>query len=167
MPHPAGLEIETLLSQCEIRRLRRSGPGGQHRNKVETAVVICHQPTGICGEASERRSQFQNQQKAIGRLRIKLALAVRDTRCDKASPSPLWESRRTGTGISVSAAHDDFPEILAEALDVLEANEWDAKASADHLNVSATQLVKLLRREPKALAQLNVHRQQQGLTPLL
>src|SRR5262245_52891854 len=28
--HPAALPAEMLLVQCEIRRMRRSGPGGQH-----------------------------------------------------------------------------------------------------------------------------------------
>ena len=38
MIHPAALPFDALLKECEVRRLRRSGPGGQHRNKVETAV---------------------------------------------------------------------------------------------------------------------------------
>ncbi|MCA9240852.1 MAG: peptide chain release factor-like protein, partial [Planctomycetales bacterium] len=44
--HPSAVPLEELERDCKIERLRRSGPGGQHRNKVETAVVITHQPTG-------------------------------------------------------------------------------------------------------------------------
>ncbi|MCY2992774.1 MAG: peptide chain release factor-like protein [Planctomycetota bacterium] len=54
MIHPAALAIDQLLRECQIVRTRRSGPGGQHRNKVETAVVITHLPSGVKGEASER-----------------------------------------------------------------------------------------------------------------
>ena len=60
MPHPAALSPEELLHQCRARRTRRSGPGGQHRNKVETAGVLTHAPTGVQAEANERRSQAEN-----------------------------------------------------------------------------------------------------------
>ena len=63
--HPVKLTVDALLQQCDIRRTRHSGPGGQHRNKVETAIEITHRPTGIISFAAERRSQEQNRQVAI------------------------------------------------------------------------------------------------------
>ena len=75
--HPAAWDAARLLAECECRRQRRSGPGGQHRNKVETAVVITHLPTALRGEASERRSQEQNRRKALFRLRVNLAVSLR------------------------------------------------------------------------------------------
>jgi protein subunit release factor B len=75
--HPAATRPEQLLAECEARRLRRSGPGGQHRNKVETAVSLRHLPTGVCAEANERRSQAQNRSTALFRLRVNLALVNR------------------------------------------------------------------------------------------
>src|SRR5215208_2690516 len=77
MSHPASLPADRLLADCTVERTRRSGPGGQHRNKVETAVVITHDPTGVQTEASERRSQVANLTKATFRLRVKLALKIR------------------------------------------------------------------------------------------
>mgnify|MGYP001288551881 CR=1 FL=1 len=69
--HPAALQSEILLTQCEESRTKRSGPGGQHRNKTETAVVLTHQPSGIVAEASERRSQAANRRVALWRLRLR------------------------------------------------------------------------------------------------
>ena len=91
--HPAAREIETLLTDCDIRRSRRSGPGGQHRNKVETAITIVHRPSGVSADASERRSRAENRAQAVRRLRVNLALDVRTLRGRTAGPSALWTSR--------------------------------------------------------------------------
>ena len=126
MPHPAALSLDDLLADCDLRRTRRGGPGGQHRNKVETAVVITHRPTGISGQAAERRSQDLNRQMAIQRLRVNLALEVRTPPGAESLASDLWLSRVRGGKITVSPEHDDFPALLAEALDRLAACDWDA-----------------------------------------
>src|SRR4051812_33083495 len=107
MPHPAALPPDDLLRQCGMRRTRRSGPGGQHRNKVETAVILTHAPTGVQAEANERRSQAENLRMALFRLRVNVALEVRQP--DASFPSPLWQSRCRGGRIVVSGEHDDFP----------------------------------------------------------
>ena len=85
-PHPCLLEEELLLKECELRFTKRTGPGGQHRNKSATAVVLHHLPTQITAEASERRSQAQNRSVAIHRLRIQLALLVRSRWPDSCQP---------------------------------------------------------------------------------
>ncbi|MEQ8787034.1 MAG: peptide chain release factor-like protein [Pirellulaceae bacterium] len=165
--HPAAASIEALLAECHVTRGRRSGPGGQHRNKVETAIVIEHEPTGARAEASERRSQEQNRQLAIRRLRLRLALEVRTPLERQAiAPTALWRSRVSGGRIAVSTEHDDFPALLAEALDAVAACEMDVKAAAEALCVSSSQLIKLLKQEPKALAEVNRRRAELGAPPL-
>ena len=62
-----------LLGQCEVTTFRASGPGGQHRNRRESAVRLHHIPTGIVVVATERRSQHQNRAMALERLSRKLA----------------------------------------------------------------------------------------------
>jgi hypothetical protein len=166
--HPSDLTPAKLLAECIVRRQRRSGPGGQHRNKVETAVVLVHQPTGIRSEATEQRSQAANQQVAIHRLRVKLAIQVRsdmDTGCGR-SLSPLWSSRLRAQKISIALSHEDFPSLLAEALDCLSTLAFDVKQCAKQLGTTSSQLVRLFKLEPEALMYVNERRATRELKPL-
>ena len=67
-----------LLAQCEVDRYRASGPGGQKRNKTESAVRIRHKPSGVSAIANESRSQHENKAKALRRLRTLLAVEFRE-----------------------------------------------------------------------------------------
>lgn len=51
-------------SDVEIQRTRGSGPGGQHRNKTESCVVVTHRPTGLTAKA-DMRSQFRSKEVAL------------------------------------------------------------------------------------------------------
>ena len=162
--HPAALQPAKLLARCEAKTLRRSGPGGQNRNKVETAVILRHIPTGVSAEANERRSQAQNREVALFRLRVNLALDVRYPARNR--PSVLWRSRTKGRRLRVDPGHPDFPALLAEALDHLGDRAMDVRAVAETLGVSATQIVNLLMDEPRALKRVNTYRAGIGLGPL-
>ncbi len=167
--HPARLPTDELLASCDLRTLRRGGPGGQHRNKVETAVVIEHRPTGLRAEASERRSQADNRRMAIVRLRMLLAVEHREVReaSDLEQASPLWRGRMSGTRIDVSTEHADFPAILAELLDGLLGLSFDLSEAGKHFAVTSSQLVNLLRSYPPALSLVNSKRIELGLRRLL
>ncbi len=163
--HPAASSAEQLIAECEVRRLRRSGPGGQHRNKVETAISLRHLPTGVRAEASERRSQAQNYSVALFRLRMNLALEVRRSSGPDYTPSLLWQSR-CGGGLKISASHDDFPTLLAEALDLLAAMDAEPKPAAGVLGCTPSQLVRLLKLDLRALALVNRWRAARALHAL-
>ena len=165
-PHPATIDPQQLVDDCKVQRTRGSGPGGQHRNKVETAIVIAHNPTGVTGAASERRQQAQNQKVALFRLRVNLALELRCTIDLDAEPSALWRSRCRAGKIAINPEHDDFPAVLAEVLDTVAAFDTDVKAAAERLGCSTTQLVNLLKVDRRALGQVNQTRQRGGLRPL-
>jgi ribosome-associated protein len=66
------LDDRSLEATCQIQFFIAGGPGGQHRNKTASAVRLTHLPTGISVTASERRSQAQNRDAALMRLRRQL-----------------------------------------------------------------------------------------------
>lgn len=182
-PHPACLTDDALIAECEIGFGRTSGPGGQHRNKVQSLVRFVHRPTGIEAHAGERRSQAENRSVALRRLRLNLAVGFREPVPGGPIGSDLWKSRRRcapkgheggksplgrfrggGTGyIVVNPEHHDFPALLAEALDVIAASGWDAKQASLRLEVSASQLIKLVAEHPPAMVLWNQERTRLGL----
>lgn len=56
----------------KIEYTRGTGAGGQHRNKVETCVVIKHIPTGLQEKCEDTRSKIQNEKIAMQRLLEKI-----------------------------------------------------------------------------------------------
>jgi hypothetical protein len=161
--HPACIAPRDLLNECKESRDRASGPGGQHRNKVETRVTLTHCETGIEGCAGERRSQVQNRKKALFRLRLNLAIQVR---CIPNSPSDLWKSRCQNGQIRCNAEHLDFPAILAEALDWIAVGSWRPAEAATALDCSSSQLIKLVKKCRPAFERVNNERAAAGLRAL-
>ncbi len=70
------INTETALSlkskDLLFQAMRSSGPGGQHANKVSSAIRVIHKPTGIMAVSSDSRSQLQNKKLAIARLQEKI-----------------------------------------------------------------------------------------------
>lgn len=167
MLHPAALPPDELATRCRMETGRKSGPGGQHRNKVETAVRLIHEPTGIAAQCSEFRTQSENRRRALSRLRRRLAIDHREKIDLMAwAPSPVLKSRIHGKQLALNARHEDFPAVLAEVMDLIHEVSGNVAAAGRICGLSTSQVVRLLSMEPEALARVNEWRAAEGMPPM-
>jgi hypothetical protein len=104
---------------------------------------------------------------ALFRLRLKLAAKCRTpTNRDRHQCSELWCRRRQGEKMSVNPEHEDYPALLAEALDVIVARRYDLAGAAGVLGITMSQLSRLVRHHKFAFGVVNDGRKAVGLAPL-
>ncbi len=165
------LTDDALLAQCEVDRFRASGPGGQKRNKTDSAVRLRHRPTVLVGEANESRSQHENRAHALLRLRLEIAFRRRGpvTLGDGASgpplPAALSEALARGR-FAMSLRNARFPAAIAAMFDVLEACGWRLAEAAPHLGLSTSGLSRALSTEDIVFRAANERRTALGLPAL-
>lgn len=169
------LSDEKLLSQCQMDTYKSSGPGGQHRNKRETAVRLKHLPTGIIAQASEDRSQHQNRASALARLRTLLALKVRNT-IDLETYTPPPELlqvlppkstiRGSNSGPQIGPNNPKFVLGMQALLDLIFAVEGSVSDAAKKLGLSTGALSRLILSDDSLRQAVNEFRASKGMKPL-
>jgi len=163
------LNDSLLVQQCSLDTYTASGPGGQHRNRTYSAVRIRHLETGISAVAEESRSQHENRQAALHRIRRALALRVRK---DPAHGAPAVDGRisylfRCEASALISSKNDLYPLFCATILDMLYAAEGKIGEAADRLSVTTGRMNKLLGKDKNLFTAANQVRGCFGLKPLI
>lgn len=70
------LSPEGLARDTDVEAYRSGGPGGQHKNKTETAIRLVHRPSGLRVVSTDSRSRLQNLATAFERLEAKLRASM-------------------------------------------------------------------------------------------
>lgn len=168
--HPAlRLSDRELLAECVVHTYRASGPGGQKRNKVESAVRIRHLSTGVAAIAEESRSQLENRPRALRRLREAIALRVRSAiDPNQFHPPAEWEATvGKGGRLRINEQNPAYPIIVATVLDVLSACSGRVSDAAGLLGISTHHLTQFLAEHPRVWQAANRIRNQFGQRPLV
>jgi len=157
-----------LEAACEVDRFRARGPGGQHRNKTESAIRLRHKATGVIAHADERRSQHENRAQAVKRMREHLAFEVRlPVSLDDAWQPSARLARLAAGGTAPlgekTRASGEFLVAFAHLLDLFVACGAEVGLTAMKLGITTGACSKLLLVDDRTTRAVNQLRGQRGL----
>jgi protein subunit release factor A len=87
-------DLEVLSGEVRVEYYRSRGPGGQRKNKKQTAVRLIHPPSGVTVTATESRYQAVNKRRAFQRLQEKLRKLNKPTKRRIPTAVPPGELRK-------------------------------------------------------------------------
>ncbi|MEQ9365797.1 MAG: peptide chain release factor-like protein [Leptospirales bacterium] len=160
------LPPEDLLAQCTRTPYQASGPGGQKRNRVYSALRLEHSPTGIRAESGAHREAARNRKDALRKLRLALAIAgsrlvplplLRGAGTTPEDPLDLPEAPDAYPAFraKVSAEHQDFPATVLKALVVFRGFGGELRPTAARLGVSPSAFGRYLKIDKFVFAEAN------------
>ena len=147
------LADEELARLCRIDTFRGTGPGGQKRNKTESAVRVTHRESGLSAFDDQSRSQHLNRVRALQKLRLELAVGLRQ-------PPQVWDKDCPGLNSRL------YPCWLGAVFDALYAAEFRLSDAAALLGSSTGKLSRNISRDPLACQRINQERLKRGLPVL-
>lgn len=157
---------EVLISQCDVDTYRASGPGGQKRNKTESAVRLRHRPSGLIVIAEESRSQPENKARALRRLRKAMALRLRQAIEGEDIPAAVQACIDKRGRLDVGQRDARYLRAVAAVLDVLVACRGSVADSAKRLGLTTGNLSSFLTGDEDVFVEANRLRTTFGLKPL-
>ncbi|MFW5859843.1 MAG: peptide chain release factor-like protein [Planctomycetota bacterium] len=154
------LEDAALVQRCRVSAGPSGGPGGQHANRNATAVRVVH-PSGVTAECGGMRERGANRSRALRRLRLRLACAQRG------QAQRRWlDERRQGKRLPVTPKAQGYHLVVAVALDALAQAEGRLGPAAAGLDLSTSQLTRLLVADKEVRQAADALRAQHGHGPL-
>jgi hypothetical protein len=161
---------DALIAQSEVDRYRASGPGGQHRNKTESAVRLRHKLSGVTAIGEDSRSQAENKIHAVRRLRSAIALDVREpVALEGYVPSRRLAALIAGGTAPLGAKTrltPDYWAAIAELLDLLVAGGLEIATTAQRLGITTGALSKMLLHDDQVARVVNDLRRGRQMRPL-
>lgn len=151
---------DALLRACTLQGYQGSGPGGQHRNKTNTGVLLRLEELKLEIRCCEDRSAGINRNLALERMRLLIALRLR------ATPPPVPAFPFPGGKGRIQTANPGYAPFIADVLDRLELAEGDQHPAAAAWNLSASALVRIFFSDKALLETVQQIRAQYGKPPL-
>jgi len=155
-----------LLAECNVDTYRASGPGGQKRNKTESAVRLRHRPSGLIVIAEESRSQPENKTRALRRLRKAMALRLRRPVEPEGVPAEVQACIDKGGRLDVGQRDARYLPAVATALDLFVAYRGSVADTARRLGLTTGNLSSFLTSDDDVFVEANRLRATFGLRPL-
>ena len=149
------LSDRELISLCRVESFRASGPGGQHRNTSDSAVRITLKQSRMSTYATTSRSQHKNKAEAIKKLRILIAMEMRNEN------SLTWTD-----SFKIGKNDKRYAAFISSILDVFYHSEWKIGTTSKKLKISTGKLNRVLNSNPLLLARVNHERLRIGLKVL-
>lgn len=174
------MDDKAILADCDVHTYKSSGPGGQHRNKVSSAVRLRHRPTGISAHGDDSRSQHENKRLALKRLRMQIALQVRRPVGGQGGTAglpavvaeclcrPRGEGRSTCPAARLDVGRKDgrFWPVAQFLLDVLQHVDGRLADAAQHLGITTSNLVAQIKKDRHLFGTAQDVRKRHGQAPL-
>ncbi|MDR1760774.1 MAG: peptide chain release factor-like protein [Fibrobacter sp.] len=148
------MSLDELIRHCKIKHFQGGGPGGQHRNKTNTGIVLIMPEYGLETKSCESRSAHENKTHALHRMRLAIALNVREPL------KPLGEYRFPGSEGRIRSSNFGFPQFIAEVLDIAAENNGNPKPAAEIFGLTASALNRILGQEKIVLEKLKTLRKE-------
>ena len=139
-----------------MKGFQGSGPGGQHRNKTNTGVCLKLNAYNLEIKSSESRSAQENKIHAVHRMRLALALKVRE------APKTKEQLKFPGSNGHIQRSNKDFPQFIADVLDITKENNGDTRPAATAFGLSQSALLKILRQEKAIIEAVQALRTEKG-----
>lgn len=142
------MPLDELLRACKCTGYQGGGPGGQFRNKTNSGVNLRLDAYNLAIKSCESRSANENKVHALHRLRMAIAINVRE------APKAASLLKFPGSIGHIQQSNALYPQFIADVLDIVASNRGDTKEAARAFGLSPTGLTKILHADKAALAKI-------------